>query len=66
MSAAAQPQTRSQAPPRLLLEHVSRPDPALAERPSAHDRLELALGPELAHRLVWALAGDHSVRRLEL
>jgi hypothetical protein len=66
MSAAAQPHTRSQAPPSLLVEHVSRLDPGLADRPSAHDRLERALGPELAARLVSALAGDHGMRRFGL
>jgi hypothetical protein len=65
MSAAAQPQTRSQAPPSLLVEHVSRLDPGL-DRPSAHDRLERALGAELAARLVSALAGDHGMRRFGL
>jgi hypothetical protein len=63
MSAAAHPQRRSQAPPSLLVEHVSRLDPGFSERPSAHDRLERALGPELAARLISALAGDHGVRR---
>jgi hypothetical protein len=63
MSAAAHPQTRSQAPPSLLLEHVSRLDFRL-DRPSAHDRLERALGPELATRLVHALSGDHAMRRV--
>jgi hypothetical protein len=62
MSAAAQPQTRSQAPPSLLVEHVSRLDPGV-ERPSAHERLQRALGPELATLLVTALAGDHRIRR---
>jgi hypothetical protein len=64
MSAAAHPQTRSRALPSLLLEHVSRLDLGLAERPSAFDRLQHALGPELAARLLSALAGDHGVRRV--
>jgi hypothetical protein len=50
--------------PSLLLEHVSRLDLGLAERPSAFDRLQHALGPELAARLLSALAGDHGVRRV--
>jgi hypothetical protein len=62
MSAAAQPQTRSQVPPSLLVEHVIRRDPG--DRPSAAARLERQLGPELATLLVSALAGDHRVRRL--
>lgn len=64
MSAAAHPQTRSQAPPSLLVEQVSRLDPG--DRPSAAARLERQLGRELASRLVSALAGDHGVRRLSL
>jgi hypothetical protein len=64
MSAAAHPQTRSQALPSLLLEHVSRLGFGFAERPSAADRLERALGPELAARLLSALAGDHGLRRM--
>jgi hypothetical protein len=62
MSAAAQPQTCSQVPPSLLVEHVIRRDPG--DRPSAVARLERQLGPELATLLVSALAGDHRVRRL--
>ena len=62
MSAAAHPQTRSQAPPSLLVEQISRLDPG--DRPSAATRLEQQLGRELAARLVSALAGDHGVRRL--
>jgi hypothetical protein len=61
MSAAAHPQTRTQALPSLLLEQISRRDPG--DRPSAADRLEQQLGSELAARLVSALAGDHAVRR---
>lgn len=64
MSATAQPKSRSQALPSLLLEHVSRLGLGYADRPSAHDRLELALGPELAARLLSALAGDHGMRRV--
>jgi hypothetical protein len=61
MSAAAHPQSRSQAPPSLLIEQISRLDPG--DRPSAADRLEQQLGPELAARLVSALAGDHAMPR---
>ena len=67
MSAAAHPQTRShgQALPSLLVEMVSRAGLSRAERrPTAAHRLERELGPELAARLVSALAGDHGVRRL--
>jgi hypothetical protein len=61
MSAAAQPQTRSQAPPSLLVEQVSRLDPG--DRLPAAARLQQQLGRELASLLVSALAGDHRVRR---
>jgi hypothetical protein len=64
MSAAAHPQTRSQAPPSLLVEHVSRLDPG--DRPSAAARLEQQLGRELAAWLVSALARAHGSRRLEI
>jgi hypothetical protein len=64
MSAAAQPQTRSQAPPSLLVEQVTRLDQG--DRPSAAARLEQQLGPELAAWLVSALARDHGVRRLSI
>jgi hypothetical protein len=65
MSAAAHPQTRCRrALPSLLVEHVSRIGLSEAERPSAADRLEQELGPELATRLVSALAGDHGIRRV--
>jgi hypothetical protein len=66
MSAAAHPHTRShgQTLPSLLVEMVSHAGLSQAERPSAADRLERELGPELAARLVSALAGDHGVRRL--
>jgi hypothetical protein len=64
MSAAAHPRMRSQGLPSLLLEHVSRLGLGLSDRRSASDRLEQELGPELAARLVSALAGDHGVRRV--
>lgn len=64
MSAAAQPKTRSQAPPSLLVEHVSRLGLGWDDSPSALDRLEQKLGPELTAWLVSALAGDHGVRRV--
>lgn len=64
MSAAAQPQTRSQALPSLLVEQVSRVDPG--DRPTATARLEQQLGRDLAALLVSALAGDHRVRRLSI
>jgi hypothetical protein len=61
MSAAAQPQMSTRAPCRLL-EHVHRLDVVQFDRPSAHDRLEQALGGELMARLLYALAGDHGIR----
>jgi hypothetical protein len=64
MSAAAHPQTRSQALPSLLVEQISRLDPG--DRPSASARLEQELGPALAARLVSALARAHGVRRLSI
>jgi len=64
MSAAAQPQARSQAAPSLLVEQISRVDPA--DRPTATARLEQELGRELAALLVSALARDHRVRRLSI
>jgi hypothetical protein len=64
MSAAAQPHIRSQAPPSLLVEQVSRVDPG--DRPTATARLEQQLGRELAALLVSALARDHRVRRLSI
>ena len=64
MSAAAQPQSRRQAPPALLVEHVSRLDPG--DRPPAAARLEQQLGRELAAWLVSALARDHGARRLSI
>jgi hypothetical protein len=63
LSAAAHPQVRSEAPPSLLLEHLSRLGLGYADSPSARARLEQALNPELAARLVSALAGDHGMRR---
>jgi hypothetical protein len=60
MAAAAEPPTRC----RILLEQVSRADPGPVDRPPASDRLEQAIGAELAARLVAALAGDHGVRRV--
>jgi hypothetical protein len=66
MSAAAHPHTRSHQAlfPSLLVEHVSRIGLSRPDRPSAADRLGQELGPELAARLVSALAGDHAVRRV--
>jgi hypothetical protein len=61
MSAAAQPQMSTQAPT-LLIEHVHRLDVVQLDRPSAHDRLEQAIGRELTARLLYALAGDHGIR----
>ena len=61
MSAAAQPQIRGLAP-RLLVAHVQGLGLGLADRPSAFDRLEQALGHDLALRLLHALAGDHASR----
>jgi hypothetical protein len=42
-----------------LLEHCTRVNRLGDARPHARDRLEAALGGELARRLVGALAGDH-------
>jgi len=42
-----------------LLDHCTRVAFATDPRPLARDRLEAALGGELARRLVGALAGDH-------
>ena len=44
-----------------LLDHCSRTAGLADMRPHARDRLEAALGGELARRLVGALAGDHRV-----
>jgi hypothetical protein len=63
MSAAAQPQTRGLAPS-LLVEHVQRLDQGFGDRPPARARLEQALGPELAVRLLHALAGAHGMPRV--
>lgn len=42
-----------------LLDHCSRVSDVAQARPHARERLEAALGGELARRLVGALAGDH-------
>jgi hypothetical protein len=42
-----------------LLDHCARVAFSAEARPLARDRLEAALGGELARRLVGALAGDH-------
>lgn len=42
-----------------LLDHCSDVSPVAQARPHARERLEAALGGELARRLVGALAGDH-------
>jgi hypothetical protein len=44
-----------------LLDHCVRFANLAEGRPRALERLEAALGGELAHRLVGALAGDHTV-----
>ncbi len=44
---------------RRLLRHCSDPALLAQARPPAQERLELALGRELARRLVGALSGDH-------
>jgi hypothetical protein len=44
-----------------LLDHYVRLSGLSEGRPRAKDRLEAALGGELAHRLVGALAGDHRI-----
>jgi hypothetical protein len=44
-----------------LLEHCARVAGVAEARPRARERLEAALGGELAHRLVGALAGDHTI-----
>lgn len=43
----------------LLLAHCASLDPA---SPTARDRLEDALGAELAHKLVWALTSTPAPR----
>ena len=45
-----------------LLDHCSRMAGGAAAKPQARERLEAALGGELARRLIGALAGDHRVR----
>ncbi|HET9322505.1 MAG TPA: hypothetical protein VFO03_01390 [Gaiellaceae bacterium] len=42
-----------------LLDHCARVSCLAEAKPHARDRLEAALGGELARRLVGALAGDH-------
>jgi hypothetical protein len=42
-----------------LLDHCARVAGLAEARPRALERLEAAVGGELAHRLVGALAGDH-------
>jgi hypothetical protein len=44
-----------------LLDHCARVRGLTDARPRARDRLEAAVGGELAHRLVGALAGDHRI-----
>jgi hypothetical protein len=61
MSAAAQPQIRGLAPT-LLVAHVHRLGLGFDDHPSALDRLQQAVGQELALRLLHALAGDHASR----
>ncbi len=53
-----QPQPRERGP-RLLSAHLRSLDPTAA---TARERLEAALGPQLARKLVFALAG-HGGRR---
>jgi hypothetical protein len=42
-----------------LLDHCNHMAGATAAKPQARERLEAALGGELARRLIGALAGDH-------
>jgi hypothetical protein len=56
----APPPTDGKAVSRLL-DHCVRASGLTEARPRARERLEAALGGELAHRLVGALAGDHRV-----
>jgi hypothetical protein len=42
-----------------LLDHCTRVAGAAAAKPQARERLEAALGGELARRLIGALSGDH-------
>jgi hypothetical protein len=44
-----------------LLDHCARLSAGAAAKPQARERLEAALGGELARRLIGALAGDHRV-----
>jgi hypothetical protein len=46
--------------PRLLAAHLQSLDPAT---PTAQERLEAALGPQLAHKLLFALAPRQHGRR---
>ena len=59
------PPTEGKAVSRLL-DHCARAAGLTETRPGARDRLEAAVGGELTHRLLGALAGDHRVpaRRL--
>jgi hypothetical protein len=46
---------------RLLLAHCARLESLIAaRRPTARERLDAALGEELARALIVALAGDHA------
>jgi hypothetical protein len=54
------PPTEGRAVSRLL-DHYARLSGLSDGRTLAKDRLEAALGGELAHRLVGALAGDHRI-----
>jgi hypothetical protein len=56
--ATAPPPTDGKAVSRLL-DHCSRFGGLVETRPQGRERLEAALGGELARRLVGALAGDH-------
>lgn len=59
MSAAHDERGRGAA---LLLEHCSALERLDGDRPSAFERLEGLIGPDLASRLVSALAGDKPMR----
>jgi hypothetical protein len=54
----APPPTEGKAVSRLL-DHCARVSGLGQAQPLARERLDDALGGELAHRLVGALAGDH-------
>jgi hypothetical protein len=56
----APPPTDGRAVSRLL-EQCTRFSGRAEARPRARERLEAALGGDLAHRLVGALAGDHRI-----